>query len=326
MPRGRGPAPLPPPLRHKLFTRAEAIAHGLTPAQLRGPMVCRVFRGLYCDPAVSGQLNRLLLAALQVVPSGSAIAGLHCAAMHDLPLPLVTGGHGIDLLERLLTSPLHVCVPATGTRKNHRPGMEIRFTALTSDHVLQVGGVAVLAPARLLLELAADGWDRVDLVALVDAALHSHRVTSQQLTEALRWGARRRGCRLARAVVDLADAGAESPMETRLRLIIVDAGLPGPQTNRPVKDGSRTVARPDLSYPEWKIAIEYDGADHATSPRRARDEARRVALRERGWTVLTFTSHEVLVTPEVVVARVRAEIGRASRAASAGLGRLDEVV
>lgn len=319
-------APLPEPLRLRLFTRAEAVAHGLTAAQLRGPMVRRVFRGLYCDPAVSDHLDALLLAAMRLLPPGSAVAGLHAAALHGLPLPLLVRGHEISRGERLLDSPLRVCVPAAGIRKNARPGLAVSWTQLPDSHVQLVQRVRVLAAARLIVELAADGWERADLVALADAALHNHRVTEQQLREVLDWAAGRRGCRLARVVVDLADAGAESAMETRLRLLLIDAGLPRPRCNRSVKDGGRTVARPDLSYPEWKIAIEYDGADHADSLRRARDEERRVELRARGWTVLTFTSQEVLLAPEVVVARVRAEIGRARRSSSAGFGRSQAAV
>lgn len=318
MPKLRGRAPLPTRLRGRVFTRGQALAAGLTASQLRGPRVRRVFRGLYCDPAVSDQVEALLTAALHLLPAGSAIAGLHAAALHGLPLPLLTDRHAASIA-------LRVCVPVSVTRKNHRVGLDVRWTELPAAHVQVVQGIRTLAPARLLLDLAADGWGRDDLVALVDAALHNHRVTAAQLAEVLAWAARRRGCRLARLVIGLADAGAESPMETRLRLIIIDAGLPKPLTNRPVKDRGRTVAWPDLSYPEWKIAIEYDGADHAGSARRARDEWRRVELRERGWTVLTFTSHEVLKAPEVVVARVRAQIGRAasqaSTAASAGIAR-----
>lgn len=319
-------APLPHPLRLRLFTRADALAHGLTPAQLRGPMVRRVFRGLYCDPAVSNHLEALLLAAIRLLPPGAAVAGLHAVALHGLPLPLLAGGHGVSRDERLLASSLRVCIPATSPRKNARPGLEVAWTELPDAHTQLIKRVRVLAVSRLLVELAADGWDRADLVALADAALHNHKVTEAQLREVLEWAAGRRGCRLARIVVELADAGAESPMETRLRLLLIDAGLPRPRSNRAVRDGGRVVARPDLSYPEWKIAIEYDGADHADSLRRARDEERRVELRARGWTVLTFTSQEVLLMPELVVARVRAEIGRAQRTSSAGLPRSQTAV
>lgn len=328
MPSPRRLAPLPEPLRMRLFTRAQALAHGLTAAHLRGPRVRRVFRGLYCDPALSNQVEALLVAALHLAPPGSAVGGLHAVALHDLPLPLIAGGHDVSRDERLLGNALQVCAPASGRRTNRRPGLEISWTALPDAHVHVIKRIRVLATGRLLLELAADGWVREDLVALADAAMHNHRVTHEQLRDVLDWAAKRRGCRLARVVVDLADAASESPMETRLRLLIVDARLPRPRVNRPVMDGRRTVARPDLSYPEWKIAIEYDGADHADSPRRARDEERRFELRARGWTVLTFTSHEVLVTPEVVVARVRAEIRRATAIAvsSAGFGRSDTAV
>lgn len=52
-------------------------------------------------------------------------------------------------------------------------------------------------------------------------------------------------------------------METWLRLLIVVAGLPEPVTNLNVHDASgRWIARPDLLYPAYRVAIEYDGYHH----------------------------------------------------------------
>jgi very-short-patch-repair endonuclease len=100
-------------------------------------------------------------------------------------------------------------------------------------------------------------------------------------------------------------------------MIIVLAGLPRPESNLAVYRDGEFVARPDLSYPEHKLAIEYDGAAHADAQRRSADERRRVELRALGWRVLTFTSSEVLGAPEVVVARIAAELSsRVRREAS----------
>jgi hypothetical protein len=75
-----------------------------------------------------------------------------------------------------------------------------------------------------------------------------------------------RGIRQAREVAELADARAESPMESRLRMTIVGAGLPRHEVQEPVLDTDQTVpARPDLAYPAARLGIEYDGATHRVS-------------------------------------------------------------
>ena len=80
-------------------------------------------------------------------------------------------------------------------------------------------------------------------------------------------------------------------METRLRLVIVDGGLPRPVAQFEVRDAAgRLIGRVDLAYPEWRIAIEYDG-DHHRGRVAYRDDQRRAnALRVAGWTVLRFTA------------------------------------
>jgi hypothetical protein len=77
-------------------------------------------------------------------------------------------------------------------------------------------------------------------------------------------------------------------METRLRMLLVLAGLPEPVVNHPIRDESgRVVYRLDLSYPEWRIAVEYDGRQHADSTHQWRwDVRRREELEGDGWRLV----------------------------------------
>ncbi|RIQ24462.1 hypothetical protein [Jiangella rhizosphaerae] len=72
-------------------------------------------------------------------------------------------------------------------------------------------------------------------------------------------------------------------METRVRLLIVDAGLPSPEVGVNVIDHTGTwLARPDHSDPDLKIAIEYDGDHHRTDQRQwQRDRYSRRSSRNR---------------------------------------------
>ena len=125
--------------------------------------------------------------------------------------------------------------------------------------------------------------------------------------------------RIARAAAAFADPRAESPPESRLRLLLARAGLPAvPQFVVRDADG-RFVARVDLAYPELCLAVEYDGAWHAEDGQFARDRQRLNRLVAAGWVVLHVTAAD-LRRPDQLVARVRAlraARGRGSGAADA---------
>jgi len=96
-------------------------------------------------------------------------------------------------------------------------------------------------------------------------------------------------------------------METRLRLVLVQAGLPRPlvQVSLRNRDGL-FVGRPDLYYPPQRLAIEYDGATHRESL--AADNRRQNRLIEAGYRILRFTANDVLNSPDSVVALVRRSV------------------
>lgn len=81
------------------------------------------------------------------------------------------------------------------------------------------------------------------------------------------------------------DAGAQSPRETWLRLILVDGGLPRPQTQIPVYDGpGNPFAYLDMGWEEIKVAAEYDGEEHRASSRRYNWDLRRAErIQRQGW-------------------------------------------
>lgn len=104
-------------------------------------------------------------------------------------------------------------------------------------------------------------------------------------------------------------------METRSRLIIVDAGLPEPDLNHIIRapDGE-FVACVDLAYPRARVALEYEGEHHLTDPRQwATDIARYEALAGLGWFVLRITKHDVFDGRSALVRRVRTALAARSR-------------
>ena len=93
-------------------------------------------------------------------------------------------------------------------------------------------------------------------------------------------------------------------METRLRLLLVLAGLPRPGAQVSLRDDfGLFLARPDLYYPDARLAIEYDGATHRESL--AADNRRQNRMVDAGYRLLRFTAADVLSTPDSVVTLVR---------------------
>ena len=112
----------------------------------------------------------------------------------------------------------------------------------------------------------------------------------QRLAE---WG-RFPGSGTVRAAVPLARERVESPKETETRLLITSAGLPEPVVQWVVNDAGRFVARVDLAYPEWKIAIEYEGDGHRSDRQRWRADIRRQReLEALGWIVIRLTEADL---------------------------------
>ncbi|QNG37839.1 DUF559 domain-containing protein [Geodermatophilaceae bacterium NBWT11] len=114
-----------------------------------------------------------------------------------------------------------------------------------------------------------------------------------------------RGCRGARAALDLADGLAGSPQETRLRLVIRFSGLPWPVAQHEVRIGGCFVARTDFAWPGRRLALEYEGAWHTRQV--AADRRRIEALQAAGWRVLFVTAADLL-RPAELIARIAAAL------------------
>jgi very-short-patch-repair endonuclease len=113
--------------------------------------------------------------------------------------------------------------------------------------------------------------------------------------------------KLARRAARYVREGVDSAMETRLRLLLVLAGLPVPDVNVILRhpDGSWWM-RFDPCYPSLKLIIEYDGRHHAEdSEQWLHDLKRREALDRMGWRVIVVTMHDYYDAPEEILHRVR---------------------
>jgi very-short-patch-repair endonuclease len=284
------------------FRGSEAVAAGLTTwAVLQGPG----FRRLHPDTYVAVAADPPALAvrcraALRYVADFGVLAGYSAAE-------LLGASCGPP------DAPVELIVPHRGQRRPD--GLHIRRERLMTDEVCEVEGLPVTTPVRTAFDLARRGG-LVDRVVAVDALSNAHRFDPPQV---LGLAERYRGARgtggLAE-VVDLADARSGSPMETRLRLLIVRAGLPRPEVQWPVQDQlTRTAVWLDLAYPEQRIGIEYDGGVHTRADTVLRDIGRHTALLDQGWRVYRYTKLDVRHRPDRIIAQLRRAL-RESRSTS----------
>lgn len=114
----------------------------------------------------------------------------------------------------------------------------------------------------------------------------------------------RHGLERARVSLDLVDAGAQSPKETWLRLVLVQAGLPRPQTQIPVVDEfGGVIASLDMGWDGVKVAVEYDGDQHRKDRSQYNWDIRRLErLQRRGWIVIRVVAGD---RPADIVRQVR---------------------
>jgi hypothetical protein len=116
----------------------------------------------------------------------------------------------------------------------------------------------------------------------------------------------RRHVRRAKRAIELVDVRSESRPESHMRVAVSCADLPTFAVNEPVfRSTGGWLATPDLSLPEARLALEYQGLDHADPRRMRRDLTRAADLRSDGWQVLAYGPAEVFGRPWQIEHEVR---------------------
>ena len=296
---------LPPDLTRGPFTVGEALSAGVSKRRLDGADLDRPFHGVRQTASGFETIEDKCRAYLPRMGPQQFFSHLTSARLWHLPLP-----------ERFRAEePLDVASRSRSTRPRPRG---------VRGHLLS--GVAVKV-VRLTLFRTADAastWCSLsqalsldDLVVLGDAAVFVPRyfdetapasrpyATIEELTDRLA-AHRGPGKRKLGAALELIRLGCASPMETRLRLLIVRAGLPEPQLNVDILDGRGDfVACGDLYYPEQRVLVEYDGDQHRTDTKTyERDQTRLADLRAIGVECIRVRQAGYFTHPERTIAEI----------------------
>ena len=192
-------------------------------------------------------------------------------------------------------------------RNNHcPPGIIARDERFAPNEVDSLRGLSVATPARVGFDLARH-LPGVTAVAHLDDLARSTRITKQDVLSLVQRYPGARGNKRARRLIDVMDAGAESPRETWLRIALINAGFPRPTTQIRVGDGHR-VAYLDMGWETEMVAVEYDGDHHRLDRGQyVKDIRRAEMLDDLGWRVVRVIKEDRLrdIVERVSLAFVR---------------------
>ncbi|WP_244200345.1 DUF559 domain-containing protein [Micromonospora arborensis] len=292
------------------------IRRGLvTRHQLRGSSWVRLRHDVYADARLDRDHELACRAAMLRLPPGSMIAGPSSAYLHG-----IEHAAGFD-------DDVHVLVPRVG-RVDSQRGLRVHLAGADTPATPTSGVVADARPSALVAaqpgtrcipplgrtDPASAAWeaaawlDPLRAVAIVDSLLASGLTTRAALTTVRTTNADRPGGRRACWIFDLADPGAQSPPESHLRVRLVLGGLPRPVAQHPIQLADGLVLHPDLAWPEFRVAVEYDGRWHSDPEQLHRDRRRLNLLVGAGWLVLHVTSRRLQNDFPAVLSEVRSAL------------------
>lgn len=271
------------------FSRAQARAAGIRLREILGPQFHKILYDSYVSATVPITTRLRAEAALGISAPGAYLSHHTAAELWGGVVPPC--------------SEVHLTVVGDAPR-SRRQGIRAH-SATAATMPTTIDGLRVSTPVQAFLELASS-LDLVELVVLGDSLVkHKHFTPEALVAAAAGWTGN--GAARARKAAGFVRPGVDSPKETRLRMLLVLVGLPEPTVNLIIRnsDGSWRM-RFDLSYPGFKLIIEYDGRQHAENTVQwRRDLSRREELDHLGWRLIVVTSEDLRDAPEAVLNRIR---------------------
>ena len=204
--------------------------------------------------------------------------------------------------------PIHATVPSGATRWQRRD-VRLHFAQLPDSGVVDLGGLSVASVFRTLLG-CGQILPRAQFVSLVDSALYQGKLPEEEL-ERLADELRRHRLRAA-GWVGLADKRAESPSETRVRLVLGDGGvLPDELQVEVWTEGGFHVARLDIGWTHGrrKVGMEVQSGWHDQTKALYRDREKLNALSDLGWDIRQVTGRDADVRPGYIVQQAKQALG-----------------
>jgi hypothetical protein len=239
----------------------EAVAAGRVTRHRLRTSYRPVYRGVYASKDGELPLRDRAIAAWLATRRRGVIAGVAASALH--------GASWVGPAQ-----PVEVAGVKCGAQK----GLVPRAERIADDEITRVRGLPVTTRARTAYDLARH-LARPYALARLDALMWSEPFSLDEVLALAKRYPRAPGSRQLRELLPLVDGGAAAPWESWIRLALLDAGFPRPQTQVPVLAGPRPVAYLDIAWPEYQVAVMYG----------SEDVARQRMLESLGWIVVTVS-------------------------------------
>ena len=260
---------------------ASVIGEYAVRADLRQGTLTQLWPGVVVPRARLLDPTTRAAAALLYVGDGAVICGPTAASLYGY-----TAADGTDV---------HVTVPYNRWVRR-RPGLILHHDRFWDEDVVALLGMPVLALDLVIAELLCTAPRRLAL-ACADQAIAAAGANGESflfaIGERLVRRSDRRGTRRADVLLGLVTGRADSPPESWLRLLVVDAGYPVPVAQYEVRDlAGRLLYVLDLAWPALRVALEYDGYE-AHEGRESSDAQRDAWLNGRGWIVIRVRADDL---------------------------------
>ncbi|MEN2741224.1 hypothetical protein ABCS02_25855 [Microbacterium sp. X-17] len=302
------PRPLPGALDGRAFTFSEAVENGVPRSRLRKDDLAHPFRGVYAAAEGRDTLVARCVEALGLLGAPHVFSHVTAARLWGIPVPWPW------------TPDEEIHVLAAGERgRIRRAGIRSWETGRDDAIPHRIGELLVPPPALVWAQLGGMTSPRLTrewIVAAGDFLVSGVRLEGGRRTEPLApleslsgvVGARSgmRGARVLRETLPLIRTDVDSPQETRLRLALVDAGLPEPLIHPAIMTAAG-VLHPDLGYPARRVLLEYQGEEHRVDRQRWLHDLTRVQLfQDAGYRVILIGAADLLPrNRSALVARIR---------------------
>src|SRR6185312_10960242 len=250
-------APRHTPAMGEPFIASEAVAAGLVSPYALRSRFAKIHPDVYVPTSTALTAGSRAQAAWLWSRRRGVVAGRSAAALH--------GTKWID--DR---------APVELLYNYRRPpgGIHTWSDRLDEDEIRTIAGLPVTTPERTALDIACR-YPVERAVAAIDALARATDLKVRGVEFFADGYPGRRGITRARTVLPLVDAGAESPRETWLRLLLIRAGFPTPQTQIPLYEYGALIACLDMGWQDIKLAVEYEGDHHRTDQRQFHRDIRR---------------------------------------------------
>lgn len=253
----------------------EAVRAGVVTRHELARWYTPLYRGVFVRKGVEVTLRDRAVGAWLATGRKGVIAGLAAAALH--------GAAWIDA---------DIPIEVAGVKRRSHAGLITRSEVIATDEIVRRAGLPVTSRTRTAFDLGRQ-LDRAEALARLDALMWNQPFSIDEVAELADRRPRAPGVGQLRDLLPLIDGGAASPRQSRLRLWLLDCGFPRPQTQIPVLEGSRPVAFLDMGWPEYQVAVEYDGDHHRKNrDQYVKDIARLRMLEALGWIVIRVIAED----------------------------------